>query len=142
LARRRYFEASIRPITEMVSFGTGWYEEEGTGNIAWRWMTGQSRATLPPVAGNARLTLSFYVPLDLLEARPNVTIRLNGAVVDRFQVRSNTVEREMIVASRGDASNELVIETDRVAVPSERYLGGDRRQLGLRLNALGWMPAR
>jgi hypothetical protein len=135
LVRRRYFEVSVRPISEHITFGDGWYDEEGAGREVWRWMGGRSAAQLPAISGDARLTLTLYAPLDALPVAPNVVIRVNGVVVDRFAVTSRWMNREMIVHARGDAINELVIETDRVVKPPR-----DTRVLGLRLNALGWLP--
>src|SRR5205085_11573559 len=135
LVRRRYFEVSVRPISEHITFGEGWYDEEGTGGEVWRWMGGRSVAQLPPIAGDARLTLTLYAPLDALSSAPNIVVRVNGVVVDRFAVTSRLMEREMVVHARGDAVNELVIETDRVVKPRR-----DPRLLGLRLNSLGWLP--
>jgi hypothetical protein len=134
LVRQRYFEASVCPIGERVTFGDGWYDEEGSREV-WRWMGGRSVAELPPIAGEARLTLTLYAPLDALPAAPNVVIRVNGVVVDRFAATSKFTEREIVVHARGDVVNELVIETDRVVKPAR-----DSRVLGLRLNALGWLP--
>jgi hypothetical protein len=136
LVRRRYFEVSARPIGERVIFGDGWYDEEGSGAEVWRWMGGRAVARLPPLHGEARLTLTLYVPLDALDAPPNVTIRVNGVVVDRFAGTSKIAEREIVVRARDDAPNELVIETDRVVQPRS-----DTRTLGLRLNSLGWLPS-
>lgn len=136
LVRRRYFEVSARPIGERVIFGDGWYDEEGSGAEVWRWMGGRAVAQLPPLHGEARLTLTLYVPLDVLKTAPNVTIRLNGAVVDHFAGTSKLAEREIVVRARDDAPNELVIETDRAVKPPS-----DTRTLGLRLNALGWLPS-
>ncbi len=133
LVRRRYFEASVRPISERVVFGDGWYDQEGAGEV-WRWMGARSVAQLPPVAGEARLSLTLYAPLDALPAPPNVVIRVNGAIVDHFTATTKFSEREVIVPARRDALNELVIETDRVVKPPR-----DKRVLGLRLNALGWL---
>jgi hypothetical protein len=133
LVRRRYFEVSARPITERIVFGAGWYDEEGSGEEVWRWMGGRSVAQLPPIDGDARLTLTLFAPLDALPAAPNVTVRVNGAVVDRFVAVSQLMEREIVIHARGDATNEMVIETDGVVnAPT------DRRTLGLRLNSLGW----
>jgi len=134
LVRQRYFEATVSPIAERVQFGEGWHEEESEGGEAWRWMAARSVAQLPPLTGDARLTLTFYVPTDALPAAPKVTIRLNGEVVDRFEGSSPIMQRELVVHARGDAPNELVIETDRVVTPPP----GDPRRLGLRLNSLGW----
>jgi hypothetical protein len=138
LVRQRYFEASVSPIAERVVFGEGWHEEESERGEVWRWMAGRSVAQLPPLAGDARLTLTLYVPTDALPAAPKVTIRVNGEVVDRFEGSSALMQRELVVHARGDAPNELVIETDRVVTPPP----GDPRLLGLRLNALGWDGVR
>ena len=136
LVRQRYFEATVSPIAERVLFGEGWHEEEHEGSEVWRWMAGRSVAQLPPLGGDARLTLTFYVPTDALPAAPKVTIRLNGEMVDRFEGSSPIMQRELVVHARGDVPNELVIETDRVVTPPP----GDPRRLGLRLNSLGWNP--
>lgn len=138
LARQRYFEASVSPIAERVAFGEGWHEEESEGLEVWRWMAGRSVALLPPLAGDAQLTLHLYVPTDALPAAPKVTVRLNGEVVDRFEGTSAIMQRELAVRARGDGPNELVIETDLVVTPPP----GDPRLLGLRLNTLGWKPVR
>jgi hypothetical protein len=134
LARRRYFEVSVQPITEMVAFQEGWYGEEGSDRLAWRWMAGRSRTLLPSIKGEARLTLSFTVPPEVLREKPNVTVRVNGAVVDTFRATSSVVEREGIVPARGNAGNELVIEVDRLA--------NTAKTRALRLDFLGWLPAR
>lgn len=135
IARQRYFEASVSPITERVIFGAGWYDEETSGSEVWRWMGTRSSAELPPIAGEARLTLALYAPLDGLAAKPNVTIRVNGEVVNRFTATALLNEREIAVHPRPGAANELVIETDQL-VPLAR----DARGLGLRLNSIGWSP--
>jgi len=140
--RQRYFDVSVRPIAEVVAFGNGWYWEEGAGAQAWRWMAAHSEAKLPPISGNARLSLWFYIPLDALGTAPNVTVRINGATVAQFRAGMNNVKREVVVPARSDAPNELTIDTDRVIVPAAKHLSPDTRTLGLRLNSIGWMPAR
>jgi hypothetical protein len=136
LVRQRYFEASVSPMAERVAFGEGWHEEESDRGEVWRWMAGRSVALLPPLAGDAQLTLTLYVPLDALPAAPKVTISVNGEVVDRFDGSSEIMQRELQVRGRSDGPTELVIETDRVVAPRP----GDPRPLGLRLNAFRWKP--
>jgi hypothetical protein len=80
LARQRYFDVSVRPIAEVVAFGKGWYWEEGAGEQAWRWMGARAEATVPPMPGEARLSLSFYIPLDALGTPPDVVVRLNRTI--------------------------------------------------------------
>ncbi len=140
LVRQRYFEASVRPIEEVVAFGDGWYFEEGSGPEVWRWMGARSEAKLPPIRGDARLALSIYIPLDALGSPPNITVRLNGMMVDRFAATRPFMKREVVVHARADAANQLTIETDRVVVPAAQHRGSDTRTLGLRLNSIGWMP--
>jgi hypothetical protein len=96
---------------------------------------------LPSIRGRARLTLSVYVPLDALNAPPHITIRLNGRVVGQLRPTKSNVEFMSDVDSRGDAPNELVIETDGVVRPADIHRS-DARVLGLRLNGLGWVPGR
>jgi hypothetical protein len=105
-------------------------------------MSKRSVAMLSPIRGRAMLALSLYVPLDVLGAQPNVTIRLNGVILDRFVAERKNLSRAYNVEARRDAPNELVIETDRTVIPAALHAGSDRRELGLRLNSLGWMPAR
>ena len=140
LVRQRYFDVSVRPIEEVVAFGKGWYEEEGAAAEVWRWMGAHSETILPPIPGDARLTLAIYVPLDALRTPPNVVLRVNGAVVDSFRGARPFMKREIIVHARGDAPNILTIDTDGVVVPAAQHLSIDQRVLGLRLNSIGWMP--
>lgn len=138
LARQRYFEVTVVPMSDVVDFLDGWYAEESSGAGGWRWMGHRSRALLPRSAGRARLQLRLYVPLDALPIRPNITVRVNGAVVDRFQATSSTLEKSYDVEGRGDAPNELLLETDRVVNPAAEKLRADARDLGLRLDSIEW----
>lgn len=141
LARRRYFEVSI--TRAVIRYGSGWYDEEGEGAVLWRWMSGRSETILPPLRGKARLTLGYFVPLDVLgDPPPVVTVRVNGVVVDQLTASQANITREIDVDARDDANNELVIETSRVANPAKLGRGGDSRDLGLRVNLLGWMPVK
>jgi hypothetical protein len=141
LARQRYFEVSVQPITEVVQFGDGWYEQEGGDGSVWRWMRHRAVVFLPPIAGHAVLTLSLYVPLDVLRVPPMVNVRLNGATIDHFLANRSDIVREYTVYARPDRVNELTLETDRVVNPAAQRAGSDPRDLGLRLNMLGWTPA-
>jgi hypothetical protein len=132
LTRQRYFVVSVTPVTQRAAMRGGWYDEEGIGNVRWRWMGARGVIELPP-AQRAHLLLSFYVPLDVLRAQPNVEVRLNGATIARARATTSTLDIELDVDARADAANELVIETDRAVKPPN-----DPRVLGLRLNALEW----
>jgi len=139
IARRRYFETTVLPLTERFEFGEGWYGEEGSDGHLWRWMARRSVTRLPQFGGRARLAIDFNVPLQSLPAPPHVTVALNGAVVDRFTATEPELERSYLVDSRSERPNELVIETDRTFRPSPT---GDTRELGLEVVGIRWMPVR
>ncbi len=140
LVRHRYFDVAVRPVTEVIVFREGWYDEEGTTAGIWRWMGRRASADLPPVPGRARLRLDLYVPLDALAVPPTLTISIDGHVLERFRPTSSSVEREWMVDGIGAASRRLTIETDGVVQP-----GGsnrDARTLGVRVNSIGWEATR
>jgi hypothetical protein len=133
LTRQRYFDVSVTPVTARAAMRSGWYQEEGSGGARWRWMGGRAVVELPPARRRAHLLLSFYVPLDVLRAQPNVEVRLNGATVARVHATAPNLDIERDVDAKSDGPNELVIETDQTVQPPN-----DLRTLGLRLNALEW----
>jgi len=135
LTRQRYFVVSVTPVTQRAVLRGGWYDEEGSDGARWRWMGARSVTELPP-APRAHLLLSLYVPRDLVGS-PNIEVRLNGATIARVQATTPNIDIERDVDARGDAANELVIETDRAVKPPN-----DPRVLGLRLNALEWSLAK
>jgi hypothetical protein len=141
LVRRRYFGVSVQPVRNIMQFGSGWYEQETVGWNVWHWMSRRGVVYLAPVAGRATLSMSLYVPLDVLQVRPTITVTLNGARVDRFREANADISRTWQVNARSDGQNELIIETDRIVNPAAQHLGGDPRDLGLRLNSIGWTPA-
>lgn len=142
ILRRRNFEASIARVSTFITFGEGWHNEEGSGASVFRWMPATATATLPAVRGNGRLYLKVYVPIDTLPEHPQIEVSLNGAVVERFTGSEAVIEKAWIVPSRRDAPNELRISTSGTVNPAR--LGGstDSRDLGLRVDALSWMPVR
>lgn len=141
LVRDRYFEVSILPLQQIITFLDGWYAEERSGDLTWRWMGQRARCLLPPLTGNGQLRVAFYVPLDVLGVPPTIQLRLNGTVVDRVRAVTAEIERTVIVPSRTDAPNELVFETDRTVNPAARGVGADTRNLGLRLGGIEWSRA-
>ncbi|HEV2722360.1 MAG TPA: hypothetical protein VG323_20235 [Thermoanaerobaculia bacterium] len=130
LTRQRYFVVSVAPVTQRAILRSGWYDEEGSDGVRWRWMGARSVTMLPPVR-RAHLRLSLYVPMDLVGS-PNVDVRLNGATIARVRATTPNIDIERDVDD-GGAANELVIETERAVKPPN-----DPRVLGLRLNALEW----
>jgi hypothetical protein len=142
IARRRYFEVSVAPATTaLLRWGKGWYDEEVIGSSVWRWMSGRSTTLLPPIGGNARLSLAFDLPNELVPRHPTVTVMLNGQVVDQILCTTPSVSRSWTVPARADAWNELVIELDKVINPAKEGINPDARDLGLNLTSYGWAPA-
>ncbi len=133
--RRRNFEMSVRRVSTLVRYGTGWHRPED----GFRWSTREAKAMLPAFAGQGRLTMRLYVPRDLVGS-PEIEIVLNGATLDRFIATDADVERSWTVPSRSDAPNELIVRTSAVANLAKQGRGTDARDLGLRLNGLTWMP--
>ncbi|HEY6136900.1 MAG TPA: hypothetical protein VI670_03970 [Thermoanaerobaculia bacterium] len=129
LTRQRYFVVSVTPVTERAIFRSGWYDEEGSGNARWRWMSGRGVIDLPRGAMAAALRIALYVPLDALGAPPNIVVRLDGKPIAQLRATTPNIEIEKDVAG----GTELAIETDRTVQPPH-----DARVLGLRLNGLEW----
>lgn len=141
LFNRRYFEASVVPITGWIKFGAGWYgDEEGAEGEWWRWMGKESHTLLGPLGRRAMLGFVATFPLDA-EPAPTVTIAFDGNVVDRFAPKRRDVERSYIVQSRIGAPDELVISVDQAVNPARMHHGDDARDLGLQLHRILWNAA-
>ena len=141
MVRRRYFEVSVVPVTEMAEFGEGWYGEEGEGENFWRWMGARSITFLPPIAGDASLELEVVVPFELVPRRPVVDVTLNGSLVGKILCTKPSMSAAWRVPARADGRNELTLSISRVLNPVAEGLSGDARDLGLQLVRYGWMPA-
>ena len=124
-----------------VEFVDGWFAEEGASPNPWRWMGAQSAIKLPPLEGEAELTLSLYVPLEQLEAAPHVTVEVNGEPIDRFAAVSSEVTRSYRVKAAEGTHSTLIMSTDRVFRPSAAGPSTDSRELGLSLKRLVWRRA-
>ncbi|HEX7190126.1 MAG TPA: hypothetical protein VF381_01015 [Thermoanaerobaculia bacterium] len=142
IVRDRYFEVSILRLRQLITFEEGWYDAEGSGTTAWRWMAKRGRVLLPPIPGRASLSLRIYVPLDVMHVAPNIDIRLNGVKLDTVHASDANITRTYAVTARGDAPNELVIETDRVVNPAKEHIVNDARDLGVRVSDIEWGAAR
>ena len=141
LFNRRYFEASVLPMSGWIKFGAGWYgEEQGDEGKEWRWMGSESHTLLGPLAHRARLEFSATFPLQG-EPPPTVTVMLDGRVIDRFVPRVANVERLYLVDSRNGAPDELVFSVDHVMNLSRSHTGSDPRDLGMQLNRILWKSA-
>jgi hypothetical protein len=141
LFNRRYFEASVLPMSGWIKFGAGWFgEEQGDDGERWRWMGSESHTSLEPLAHRAQLGFRVTLPLQA-EPPPTVTVMLDGRVVDRFVPKHADVERNYIVDSRSGAPDELVLSVDHVMNPSRAHAGTDARDLGIQLHRILWKAA-
>ena len=136
VARPRYLDVSITPLTGVASFGEGWYDEEREGSAVWRWMGARGSVQLPPIPGKARLKLRLFVPLHVMRTTPQITIAMNGRLLKRIAAKTPFLDFEEDVDG---AFTSLSIETDTIVNPSRQHLGDDSRDLGLRLDQLEWI---
>lgn len=137
IARRHYFDIKLQPLTARPRFVSGWYAAETEGHEEWRWMRGRSVTILPPGRGRTMLRMHLGVPAEVMPHNPMITVKLNGAVVDRFRTTEGYLERDYRVAAAAHgARNVLELSIDRTVTPP-----GDGRELGLRLRYLAWGPA-
>ncbi|HYU24359.1 MAG TPA: hypothetical protein VEO74_04085, partial [Thermoanaerobaculia bacterium] len=138
IVRHRYFYVTLTTVGQVWHFGDGWHDEEGEGNVVFRWMKARSVTLLPAVGPRARLTLAFGIPSQLVAAAPTLTVTLNGRVIDRVRCTTETMSKTWDVDANANAPNELVLSIDRVVNPLREHLGGDARDLGLRLDRYEW----
>lgn len=142
IARRHYFEIVLKPLNDRPQFVSGWYGPESQDIHEWRWMSGRSVTVLPPQNGRAILRLHLGIPGELMGQRPQVTVRINGRIVDRFRTSDGYLERNVhVTAAPNRAPNVLELSIDRTVTPVRAHTGNDRRTLGLRLRYLAWGPA-
>jgi hypothetical protein len=140
IVRKRSFDASVVPVTSRLRFGSGWHGEETGDNGAWRWMQGDALLYVPAIAGRGRLLLQFFVPNDTLATPPTVTIHVNGAKVAEVVAQGDTLRQSFEVLSLPAGENEVRITTSAVVNPHQLRGDGDKRDLGLRLDAFSWTP--
>ncbi|HVE70282.1 MAG TPA: hypothetical protein VNI54_02855 [Thermoanaerobaculia bacterium] len=138
IARRHYFDIKLAPLHDRAQFVSGWYPPESEESHQWRWMSGRSVTMLPPGKGEMLLRLHLGIPGELVEQRPEITIRVNGQRLDTIIATHDSIERDYHVvrpAPEGQP-NTLELSIDRT-VPS----GEPPRDVGLRLRYLAWGPA-
>lgn len=142
IIRRRNFEASVSRARGMVRYGRGWHETEGSGDRLWRWTQKEGTVFLPMIRGSGVVSVQLWVPVAWLPAPPTIDVFWNGQPIDRFTPTTKEVERSWTVPSRGDQPNELRLVTSATVIPARNGKSNDRRELGLRLDRLSWMPVQ
>jgi hypothetical protein len=140
IARRHYFDVALEPVTKQAQFVSGWYFGERSGTDEWRWMSGHSVTRLPAASGGTVLRLEGSFPAELLSQKPNVTVMLNGDILDRFVPAEEHWQRDYHNNQPHGAPATLEILVDKTYVPARTGNGGDARQLGFMLRFLAWGP--
>jgi 4-amino-4-deoxy-L-arabinose transferase-like glycosyltransferase len=142
IARHNYFEVVLKPVRERAQFLSGWYAPESSEHDEWRWMTGRSVTLLPPRNGPMVLRMHLGVPGELMDKNPEITVKLNGRIVDRFRTTEGYFERNVhVLPAPNGAPNVLELSIDHILTPPPAQAGSDGRTLGLRLRYLAWGPA-
>jgi Gpi18-like mannosyltransferase len=137
IARHHYFEIKLQPMRKQPRFVSGWYSPEGMGVDDWRWMKKESVTLLPPASGRTMLRLHLGIPHEVMAQNPEITVKLNGQIIERFRTTDGYLERDYrVTAAPGNQPNVLELSTEKTVTPE-----GDGRELGLRLRFLAWGPA-
>ncbi|HEX8154986.1 MAG TPA: hypothetical protein VF698_17770, partial [Thermoanaerobaculia bacterium] len=135
IARHHYFNIVLAPLRDRGEFGQGWYARESEGIDEWRWMSGRGIVTLPPLREPALLRMHFALPVEVFAQQPEVTVLLNGRVVERWRPDGGLVTRDWHVVANPSAPNILEMRINRTHRPAD-----DARDLGLKLQFLAWGP--
>jgi hypothetical protein len=123
-----------------VHFGEGWFAEEGARPDSWRWSSQRAVTLLPGSRGPTRLALVLHVPLAELGSMPSIALALDGRPLDRFVARQSEVVRLYDLVDPDDGEHILVLATSRTFQPSADGRSRDRRELGVTLRRLAWLP--
>lgn len=140
IARRHYFDVALEPVTKQAQFVSGWYLAERSDVDEWRWMSGHSVTRLPAASGDTVLRLEGTFPVELLPQKPNVTVMLNGDILDRFVPSEEHWQRDYHGNHPNGAPSTLEIVVDKTYTPARTEAGGDARALAFSLRFLGWGP--
>ena len=134
IARRHYFEVTIRPLDDGIRFAGDWQAPERSGTDESRWLGARGTMSLPARSGDTVLRLLFNVPSELIAQNPHVDVTLNGRLLERIDVRSEETSRDFeVVPAPAGARNEVTLSIDRT-------LEADGNVRGLRLRYVSWGP--
>ncbi len=126
----------------IVAYGEGFAAQEGTGDVAWRWMGPSGTARLKNTGKDMALRLEADVPMDRIKS-PTVTVTLNGEPLDQFTVEGARIEKDYTIPAAkqgGGTHSELRIATNKTFVPKAfDPKTADDRSLGLSLRKLTWV---
>ena len=130
--------------TDEIVFDDGWYPletgKDGVYGDCWRWMRKTGLLRLRTHTTPMRVTVTGWVPLDLIGAPPLITLRWAGKRVDVFLAPPGRFTKEIVVTTAmqaGPAYGDFTLETSSAGVESH---GG--RTLGFALTELRWEVAK
>ena len=128
----------MEPAMAFWQLGEGWYELETN----YRWIGARAAAELTQPAGAAVFELRVNVSASLHpETGPiRVTVMLDGEPVEppfRFSSPGWVTMRRPVKPLAAPRARRVVLEVDPV-----RRFGGDQRELGIAVGALGFPPAQ
>jgi hypothetical protein len=130
--------------TDEIVFDDGWYPletgKDGVHGDCWRWMRKTGLLRLRAHATPMKITVTGWVPLDLIGAPPLLTLRWAGKRVDVFLAPPGRFTKEVVVTpamQAGPTYGDFTIETSSAGL--ERNGG---RTLGFALAELRWEVAK
>ncbi|HVT02759.1 MAG TPA: hypothetical protein VHL58_05210 [Thermoanaerobaculia bacterium] len=139
VARQRYFEVSVAPLSTAPHYGRGWYSAEGLNPA--RWMSGRSELSLPALGLPAQLEIEFEVPL--VGRHPTVSFFINGRkVADAIVTTSPAFAKFLVPQEETQKTSRLTLVTSAVANPAHLGVNDDDRDLGLMIHTLTWKPVK
>jgi 4-amino-4-deoxy-L-arabinose transferase-like glycosyltransferase len=140
LSLGRYFDVYVTgPVGPRPNvFLSGWFAQQQRRDVPWRWMADRSRVAL--FVGADRMTLHLRAAPPRPANRPTVSLRLDGADLDRFTPIGDTIDRTVTVRpGSGRVWSVLSIDVDTA---KEIDSAPARPGLALRCLQLDWSPAR
>lgn len=126
-----------------VAYLQGFYGEEKTADMSWRWMGEEGTVRLKNTGKEAVLKFKGAVQQDFFKEPPILTLKLNGEQLDQIKTTKGVMEKSYTIPAakqKGDYS-ELSITSDKTFVPKEVEKGSsDPRKLSFSLRELTWLP--
>ncbi|MGA7615908.1 MAG: hypothetical protein WBX15_12095 [Thermoanaerobaculia bacterium] len=139
--RRRFFSASVAPLSQIPQFAEGFWPVESTPTETWVWMSSRGRVLFPHVSGRHVIHLEFWLPEEAMKDSPVIRLRFNGHPLESITPHSSRVSAQYVVDGTANGPNELEIETSTTIVPARVGPSSDHRALGLRFDFIGWERA-
>ena len=122
-----------------VRYVEGWYAEESTPEVAWRW-SGQAGSVVAPNLGvDATVYIDYDSRADVFRDRPRtVTVSVGDQVLETFVADAPGRQRRAVAVPGGAPGHaevfHLTLATDRPFVPAEQLSDSqDGRELGLQV---------